>query len=191
MGEPVFLLSGWSGSGKNAVGTILHERYGFECMAFADVLKELVAKEYTFPVHWAHTTIGKQTMLPCGKTVRQLLIQRGQEIRAEKKDPGFFAKGILEKIRHTENPVAITDWRLLEELSVIDYGCRVDLGRPTYMVRVVRKGQTQSPVEDSLTEHQLDDVQFDLTIENPGTTLEELQVVIDKLMHRFSFLNHV
>jgi dephospho-CoA kinase len=182
MANPVFLLSGWSGAGKNAVGTILHEHYGFECMAFADVLKEIVAQEYKFPIHWAHTTVGKQTMLPCGKTVRQLLIQRGQEIRAEKNDPGFFAKGILEKIRHTENPVVITDWRLLAELSVIDYGCRVDLGRPTYMIRVVRKGQTQSPVEDSLTEHQLDDAPFDRTIENPGTSLDELEVVIDKLI---------
>jgi dephospho-CoA kinase len=182
MVAPVFLLSGWSGSGKNAVGTILHEHYGFECMAFADVLKEIVAKEYNFPVRWAHTEIGKQTMLPCGKTVRQILIQRGQEIRSEKNDPGFFAKGIFENIRQTSKPVCITDWRLWAEHEVIDYGCRVDLERPTYMIRIRRKDQNTSPVKDSLTEHQLDTITFDSIIHNPGTTLEELKIEVDRMM---------
>lgn len=188
MAASVLLLSGWSRSGKNAVGAILSKTYGFECMAFADVLKEIVAQEYNFPVRWAHTEIGKQTMLPCGKTVRQLLIQRGQEIRAEKNDPGFFAKGIFETIRLTDRPVCITDWRLWAEHDIIDYGCRVDLGRPTYTIRIRRKDQIESPVQDSLTEHQLDTARFDTILENPGTTLDELEVEVDRMLRTLNIL---
>ena len=51
----ILLLSGWSTSGKDMVASLLKEQYGFQRYAFADILKEIVAGEYLFPVEWAHS----------------------------------------------------------------------------------------------------------------------------------------
>ena len=56
---PVFLLSGWSTAGKDSVGAILQSEYGVQRLAFADVLKEMIAEEFQFPVEWAHNEEGK------------------------------------------------------------------------------------------------------------------------------------
>ncbi len=51
----VILLSGWSTAGKDTVGSILIRNLNATRMAFADVLKEMVAKEYGFPMFWTRT----------------------------------------------------------------------------------------------------------------------------------------
>ncbi len=182
----VYLLSGWSGSGKDTVGRILIENYHFQRFAFADVLKEMVAVEFGFPVEWAHTETGKQTIISSvGKTVRQLLIQRGQEIRNEKGDLGYFARGVATKIQnlmYSNNPaegVVITDWRLPVEYETLNQL----LHYPIVKVRVRRWGQHTSPVGDSETEHQLDTWTFDCSIQNLGHTLRDLEIeVFQKLI---------
>jgi hypothetical protein len=179
----VYLLSGWSGSGKDTLGRILIERYNFQRFAFADVLKEMVAAEFGFPVEWAHTETGKQTVISdAGKTVRQLLIQRGQEIRNEKGDLGYFARGVATKIQnlmYSNNPaegVVITDWRLPVEYETL---CQC-LQYPIVKVRVQRWGQGTSPVGDSETEHQLDTWTFDCIVHNLGHTLRDLEIEVSQ-----------
>ena len=175
----VFLLSGWSNAGKDTVGKSMLHTYGAPHYAFADELKETVAKEFDIPFHWTQTEIGKATRLPNGKTVREILIQRGQEIRAERNDPMYFAKGVAKKIisKYESDPetygtFCITDWRLPEEFSAIEQAL-VPQGFQVYKVRVKRVYpdgsliSNSSPVKDSLTETQLDRWVFDAYINNP------------------------
>lgn len=180
----VLLLSGWSTAGKDSVGEILVRTLGAKRLAFADVLKEMVAEEYGFPLFWTRTEIGKQTKLPCGFTVRELLIKRGQEIREEMKDPGFFARGVASKFSNYPNYIVITDWRLPCEYDVVHEACRV-YGRQFLTIRVEREGLTNSPIEDQTTEHQLDTWAFDIRIKNPGTNLADLELeVMNQILAR-------
>lgn len=167
----VLLLSGWSTSGKDTVASLLHEYYGFQRLAFADILKEIVAEEFQFPVEWAHSEAGKQKvpLMGAGKTVRDLLILRGQGIREERNDPGLFARLVAEKIQQSENTAnfVITDWRLPIELKTLEKNLQP---KSLLKIRIQRDGLFSSPVPDSFTETQLDSYPFDFMLKNPGTT---------------------
>jgi hypothetical protein len=179
MRVPVFLLSGWSTAGKDSVGTILQSEYGVQRLAFADVLKEMVAEEFQFPVEWAHSEAGKlkKPLMAGGRTVRDILISRGQGIRVERRDPGFFARIVAEKIKQATVPVVITDWRMRIELRTLEE----ELENHIYTIRVYRDGLDESPIQHS-TEMELDDFRFDGYIKNPGTTHEELKTVVKEVL---------
>ena len=170
------LLSGWSGSGKDAVGQILTRRYGAKRLAFADRLKEMVAETYNFPVHWAHTTIGKQTMLPCGKTVREVLFTEGQLIRQISNEPELFARYVANQILADveTNIFCITDWRLPIEHNVLSTVC-FENGIRLLKVRIRRDGQLQSDVNHPETEQALQRWVFDIYLTNPGGSLDALE----------------
>lgn len=181
----ILFLSGWSGAGKDTVAFLLQRLYGFQRLAFADPLKEIVANELGVPVAVLHTQEGKATKLLNGETIRDVLIRRGQEIRAEVKDPGYFANCIANAIQldtTVPNGYVISDWRLMVEFETVIKR----LGsRYTFLTaRVYRQGQTESPVANAYTENGLDTILFDITLENPGTTLEALEKeVVRKLDH--------
>ena len=176
---PVFLLSGWSTAGKDSVGAILQSEYGVQRLAFADVLKEMIAEEFQFPVEWAHSEEGKlkKPLMAGGRTVRDILISRGQGIRMEKGDPGFFARIVARKIKQSTVPIVITDWRLRIELRTLEE----EITNPIYKVRVYRDGLHESPIQHS-TEMELDDFRFDEYIKNAGTTHDELKVVVKDVL---------
>jgi hypothetical protein len=176
---PVFLLSGWSTAGKDSVGAILQSEYGVQRLAFADVLKEMVAEEFQFPVEWAHSEEGKlkRPLMASGRTVRDLLISRGQGIRVERNDPGFFARLVAEKIKQSTAPIVITDWRLRIELRTLEE----ELQNPIHKVRIFRNGLHESPIQHS-TEMELDEFRFEEYIQNPGTTHEELKAIVKKVL---------
>jgi hypothetical protein len=182
----VILIAGWSGAGKDAVGKIIQHKWGCPSFAFAGALKEMVADEYKFPLIWTETQEGKQRLLSHGETVRQALIRRGQEIRAEYNDPGYFARIVANKIKHKLETTSfktfvITDWRLPVELLTLEQEL-TSLGTTFRKVKVVREGQTESPVADKTTEYQLTDYIFDVTIHNEGTSFPALEAqVVEKL----------
>lgn len=178
----IHLLSGWSGSGKDATASILVEKYQFVRLAFADVLKNMIAEEYNFPVRWTTTEIGKQTMLPCGKTVRQCLIQRGQEIRQERGDPGFFARQVAREIQQlppTQN-IVISDWRFPIELETLQ---RELPDRQILQIRVQRQNQEASWVKDDFTEHQLDAWPFEYILQNSGLSITNLEKTVSVFLN--------
>lgn len=176
----LLLLSGWAGSGKDATAGILNT-YGYKRYAFADALKKQVAAEFSFPVEWCYTQRGKQQIpeKSGGKTVRDLLIQRGQEIRAEQSNPGYFAELTAKQIlQDSPSHIVITDWRLPCELETIkEY---FFFTAKIVLVRINRIGQQMSLVEDTLTEHSLDDFDFHIVIDNPGTSWQGLEKEIRK-----------
>jgi len=177
----ILLLSGWSGAGKDTVADFL-TRYRFTKLAFADSLKEIVANEFQFPLEWTKTQEGKRMMLPCGKSVREILIKRGQEIREEQNNPGYFAEQVAKKIEKKGGNYVISDWRFLEELDSVQQICKAENIRT---VRITRKGQEESQVKDSITEHCLDFFPFSHHIQNPGIldSLEkEIQYYVEHVL---------
>ncbi len=183
----VILISGWSGAGKDVIGTILQTKWKYKRLAFADELKRLICDEFKFPLEWTTTQEGKQTLVPAtGKTVRQLLIQRGQEIRAEKDDPGYFARVVGNQILQqfqSANGFVITDWRLPIEISTLE-SMLAPCGILILKARVHNSTQTESPVKDSTTEHQLERYIFDAHIQNDGVSYDALvKEVEEKLYH--------
>ncbi len=122
-------------------------------------------------------------MLPCGLRVRDVLIKRGQEIRAEKQDLGYFARLVAGRIKQLPQDafVVISDWRLPVELETLKEELPLPLGE-IYTVRVQRTGQIKSPVKDSLTEHSLDNFPFGYRLTNSGTNIHQLQQVVNTLM---------
>jgi hypothetical protein len=171
-----FLLSGWSGSGKDAVGQILMRRYGAKRFAFADRLKEMVAEQYKFPVQWAHTTLGKQVVLACGKTVREVLFTEGQLIRQISNEPELFAQHVANQILADADTqiFCITDWRLPIEHNVLSRVC-FEHGIRLLKVRIRRDGQLQSDVNHPETEEALQRWIFDIYLTNPGESLDALE----------------
>jgi hypothetical protein len=170
------LLSGWSGSGKDAVGQILTRRYGAKRLAFADRLKEIVAEQYKFPVQWAHTTLGKQVVLACGKPVREVLVTEGQLIRQISNEPELFARYVANQIVADKETqlFCITDWRLPIEHNVLSTIC-FEHDICLLKVQIRREGQLQSDVNHPETEEALQRWVFDIYLTNPGTTLDALE----------------
>lgn len=176
----ILLLSGWAGAGKDATAGILNT-YGYKRYAFADALKKQVAAEFHFPLEWCYTQQGKQQTpeKAGGKTVRDLLIQRGQEIRAEHNNPGHFAELTAKQIlQDSPSYVVITDWRLPCELETIKEF--FFFTEKLVLVRINRAGQDKSLVQDSLTEHSLDEFDFHVVLENPGSSWEGLEKEVKK-----------
>ena len=170
----IVLLSGWSGAGKDTVGDILEDITDATKLNFATELKKRVAAEFQFPFIWTMTQEGKQRILQDGTTVRERLIQRGQEIRKELNDPGFFARCVAHEIKGLaaiQSRFVIADWRLRCELDALKDEL-APLNPQFITVRIQREGQTESPVKDSLTEHELDDFSFDMILKNPKTMIE-------------------
>ena len=148
-------------------------------------MKEIVADELGVPVAVLHTQEGKATRLSNGETIRDVLIRRGQEIRAEVKDPGYFANCVATSILNDDtvpNGYVISDWRLMVEFETIVR--RLGPHMTFLTARVYRDSQKESPVHNSYTENGLDTILFDITLENPGTTLEALEKeIVQKLDH--------
>jgi hypothetical protein len=177
----ILLLSGWSNSGKSTVAELLSQQHQAKVYAFADELKNMVAEEFQFPFEWTQSQEGKQQVVQTGKTVRDLLIQRGQEIRAEKNDPGFFARQVAKKILKSNPSVlhVVSDWRLHVELETLKQELP-DIH--LFTVRIQRNGQVQSPVVDSLTEHELDSYSFDYVLKNAGKNKDALAFAITTML---------
>lgn len=172
----VLFLSGWSGAGKDTVAFLLQKLYGFQRLAFADPLKEIVARELCLSVDVLHTQEGKAMKLLSGETVREVLIRRGQEIRAAAKDPGIFANCVADSILNDDSipsGYVISDWRLMVEFETLTR--RLGREYTVLTARVYRHGQTESPIANAYTENGLYSILFDITLENPGTSLEALE----------------
>lgn len=147
-------LSGYAGSGKDATASILCEKYGFTRYAFADALKDYVAKLHNFDRKLCDSQEGKKTVIFNGKTVRQLLIT---ESSAKKRnDKNYFALEVVERIKEDKFcKIVISDWRFLDEINFLRDAF---LGWKHLTIRIVR-----SNIEflDDESEHQLDNYEFD------------------------------
>ena len=169
-------LSGWASSGKDTAAEVLC-RGGAKRLAFADSLKDMVAKKYGFPRHWCDSVEGKATVISeYGASVRELLIKDSFE--AKKQDINVFARIVFEKILNEfvngTKIIVISDWRFPHEYHFIT---GAPAGIDPITVRITRPGL--DPLTDD-SEHQLDLWDFNQHIEN--TVLEEFQNRVVKIL---------
>lgn len=157
----IVLLAGWSQAGKDTLGSRLVAEHEFKRFAFADPVKDAAAELYGFDRRLADTQEGKATtvqprnwLMPAGRTVRDWIIQVGEE-RKKVHGAGIWAEKIAERIMAAptfRGRYVITDWRFPEELVALQ--ARLPSTAEFYPARLVRPGQRVSPV-GSMTEYAL------------------------------------
>jgi phosphomevalonate kinase len=161
----IILIRGFSHSGKDFVGNILCKKYGYMRFAFADSLKKLVAYKYNCDLNILHSQKGKlETCFTDNlkRTYRQILIDEAREMRQV--NPDVFVKHSCEEIKQlsSASKIVITDWRYENEISVLHDMFPND---NIYTIHIIRKEQTESPVND-ISEYQLMNYKCDYLIYN-------------------------
>jgi len=157
----IILLRGFSNSGKDFIGEILCNQYNYTRYAFADSLKNIVAKQLNCSIDILHSQDGKSKVChtdPLRRTYRQILID--EALRLRNIDSDIFAKYCCKEIKHDK--VVITDWRYPNEFQTIKNAF------PNYKiipVYIQRFNQIKSPV-NNISEYQLVNRQNDFTIIN-------------------------
>jgi hypothetical protein len=159
------MLSGWSGSGKDAAALLLVEEMRFVRLAFADMLKRAVSQESDVPLYYFHDQLLKDAPLPgTNQTPRDLLLAHA--IKARATDPDIYSRILVTNI-YPGSPYTrsdrfvISDWRYKREYEFIERELR---NVATIMrVRIQRPGVVPS---DDHTEHDLDNDTFDIVIDN-------------------------
>lgn len=170
----LILLSGWAGSGKDAVATVLTTTYGFQRFAFADPLKEAVAAATGLPAAMFERPFKDR---PLGdsdpRTPRDLLIQHADAARAV--DPDIYSNATLEAILASGTRRAvISDWRYRREGQVVTF----PLARAGWRILHVRVKRPHLIPSTAPIEHDLDTADMDLWIENDGTLADLSKKVI-------------
>lgn len=158
---------------------ILVESYDFQKIAFADPIKQQVARDLDIPLEWCYDQERKAALLPNNseRTLREELICVAEAARATDKE--VWARSVGEKIQKAiqrgKRKFIISDWRHLEELwalqKCIPNACII----PT---RVERPSQLISPVPD-WTEYSLLGFPFWKVFRNSGTIARLLEHVVE------------
>lgn len=180
MSQPlIILISGWAHAGKDSIAKILVESYDFQKIAFADPIKQQVARDLDIPLEWCYDHEKKASFLPNNseRTLREELIRVAESARASDKE--IWARAVGEKLQKAilrgKRKFVISDWRHIEELwalqKTIPTACIVP-------VRVERPSQLVSPVPD-WTEYSLLGFPFWKTFRNGGTIARLLEQVVE------------
>jgi hypothetical protein len=175
----IILLRGFSQSGKDFIGKILCDTYGFKRFAFADSLKKIVAANFKCSLEQLHSQQGKLETCPSDvlrRTYRQLLID--EAFRLREMDAGIFAKFCCNDIIESGKPerIVITDWRYPNENDIL---ARMLPGYKMVTVHIQRINQDKSPVND-ISEYHLANRINDYKILN--TMDERIYDEIEKLI---------
>lgn len=181
----IILLTGWSESGKDTIADILVLLHGFKKYAFADPLKDLCSQLYGFPREWSDTQEGKKKIWKMGykeKTIRDILLETALVDRKRFGDE-IYVNEILKKIRR-ENPerVVISDLRWHTELTPLR-AFAAGNGHSLEVWKVIREGQTESPVKDP-SENYMTDLEPDYTLLNPGISISLLEEKVSAALDR-------
>ncbi len=153
----IILLRGFSHSGKDFIGQILCNDYGYKRYAFADSLKKIVAKEFLCSLEQLHSQEGKLQICEndsLKRTYRQILID--EALRLRNIDAGVFAKHCCSEIygfnpEEVPEKIVITDWRYPNEITILEQAFP---GYKITPVHIQRLDQLKSPVDD-ISEYQL------------------------------------
>jgi hypothetical protein len=168
----IIFIRGFAGAGKDTLGKIFTERFGYMRIAFADLLKQMVSDKYGVPLALLHSQEGKLEICPqTGYTWRQILLNEASEQRLI--NPDIFASmcaDAIEEANSEYDKFVITDWRFPNEFRVVYDRF------PTAQIRTIliqRKSQNGvSPVQHP-SEYLLVDTIPDFIINN-NTSEDEL-----------------
>lgn len=169
----IVLLSGYSGSGKDAAAALMMDELNFSRIAFADELKRECARKTGIAEHRFFSTSAKDHPLeqecrayPMAKTPRDILLMHGLVARAV--DPDVYAKKVVDSIRSrllqgATDRFVVSDWRYQREATCL----AAAYSSATFVrARIVRPGIIPSA---DPSEHDLDDATMDVQIENSGS----------------------
>jgi hypothetical protein len=178
----IIFIRGFAGAGKDTLGKIFVDRFGYTRLAFADFLKVMVSQKYNVPLELLHSQQGKLEVCPeTGKTWRQILIDEAAEQRAI--NPDIFASMCADAIHRLSidhDKFVITDWRFPNEFSILYDRF------PTAHIRTIhirRKSQNGiSPVQHS-SEYLLVNIVPDFIVNNSGTE--------DSLAERAEYIHRI
>ena len=167
-------LSGYARSGKDTVASILVENHGYHRVAFADAIREFLIEinpilsngarlnEVLPDIGWenakAHTEV-RRLLQDTGVGARKLFGE------------SFWVNQALRKFAESDK-VVVTDVRFQNEASTIKNNGGV-------IWRIDREGIF--PVNSHISEHDLDNWDFDLYLPNKGT-LEDLTFAVNYQM---------
>jgi hypothetical protein len=164
-------LSGWAKSGKDTIANYLVENHGYRRVSFADPMREaLIRLDPKIPFYGADISlstavrlIGWEDLKRENPDVRELLQRFGTEVGRDMFGQNFWVDLALSRIQPGEK-IVFADVRFKNEAEAIQ-----SLGG--VVVRVNRDGILAA--NDHSSEHDLDDYNFDLVIDNNGS-LEDL-----------------
>ena len=188
--QPLIGVVGRMGAGKDTLGKILVDTYGFKRRAFADALKRVALE--TNPLvfsdrdDWAWEPVRlKEYVAVFGwegakrnPEVRRFLQQLGHAMRQHVHDDVWLdvVKRDVQFLLAEGIPTVITDLRYLNELEMVKR-----LGGVT--VRVHRDPLGDDPNARFYSETALDGVQVDVEIDNTGS-LDSLRLAAAELVER-------
>lgn len=159
-------------AGKDTVGAILEQSFGYESVAFADKLKEMC---YSLTDSLDADDEFKENVQLCGLTGRQLLIAVGKALREHVSPSVWIEAADLPGALEYYDRVVVTDVRFPNEADKIK-----ELGG--VLIEIRRPGLPEDMDE---TETAGAAIKWDHTIVNAGT-LEDLEVMVATLLAALS-----
>jgi len=168
-------LCGKAGSGKSTVAQYLQENYGFERIAFADSLKEMLLKSgIVFP-----SDLAKKTPY-----ARFLLQRIGTDIMRKQVDSDFWVNKTLirigELISKGKKKIVIEDVRFPNEVELI----KLYNGKIIKIIRNHNNTLNKENLKNHESESFIDQISADFIINNAGTVndlYKELEKIIFKI----------
>lgn len=169
-------LSGWARSGKDTVADYLVKNHGFTRVSFADPMREaLLALDPNIEFGMAHIRLSTLVRFSGWDVVkeqypeaRELLQRMGTEVGRDLFGKNFWVNQAIKTAKQYER-VVFSDCRYKNEARAIK-----QLGGKVW--RVSRPGVFAANDHDS--EHDLDNYNFDLNLENK-TDIETLEKIVD------------
>jgi hypothetical protein len=169
-------LSGYARSGKDEVANILVKDYGYERIAFADAIRDLLGKmtlalEDGMPLEMLVRTHDWEYIKKNYPSIRTYLQQLGVGAREVLGDD-VWVIAALRKINDFKTNYVITDVRFENEATMIR-----QMNGQIWRIRRDDVG----PINDHISETALDDYKFDQILKNEGS-LDELRERVIKRM---------
>lgn len=200
MAKTIIALSGWKQSGKDTAADYIINKYGFIKLSIADALKHNTSVQYAIPLEYFYDNELKECKLekmPASDvsiykykeilhvderghyywTPRALLIHEGSCKREVDQD--YWVRTLFTHMFAAEQTghelFTIADLRFTNEIEAFKKHY------PEYKLITVRINRFDSPPNEDPTERDLDNYNFDYTIDNKQTE-EEFKQSINTIM---------
>lgn len=186
-------LHGHAQVGKDTLAAILVEHYGFERLAFADVLREALRRVDPWMIGYESEPVRLATLLrrytwdelkkhgPFRDETRRLLQVLGSEVGRDLLYENIWVDALTKKLDFGKKYV-VTDVRFKNEA----WALRNSRVKPVWMVKVTRPGY--GPVNAHVSDAGLPDNLFDAFIVNDGD-IYQLRAEAEGLLIRLGVLH--
>jgi hypothetical protein len=186
-------LHGHAQVGKDTFAAILVDHYGFERLAFADVLRDAVRLLDPWLIGYDEKPVRLSTLLtrytwdelkkhePYREEIRRLLQVLGSEVGRDLLYAGIWVDTLTKKLNFGKKYV-VTDVRFKNEA----WALRSTRIKPVWLVKITRPGY--GPVNAHVSDVGLPDSLFDAFVINDGD-LDELRAEAEGLLTRMGVVN--